>query len=88
MLARHSSAAAANDARKYSSDFIQNRNAAFHVIPCMAALKHVLRRLIRTPGFTITALVTLALGIGATTAVLRVMTNSLPGCFPGIPPVT
>ncbi len=39
----------------------------------MTALRHVLRRLLRTPGFTITALITLALGIGATTAVFSVI---------------
>ncbi len=43
----------------------------------MAPLKHVLRRLVRTPGFTATVLVTLALGIGATTAVFSVINTVL-----------
>jgi len=48
----------------------------------MADLKAALRRLRKTPGFTITAVITLALGIGATTAIFtlvhQVMLKSLP----------
>jgi predicted permease len=43
----------------------------------MAALKHMLRRLARTPGFAATALITLALGIGATTAIFSVINTIL-----------
>ncbi|HEY4361351.1 MAG TPA: ABC transporter permease [Bryobacteraceae bacterium] len=43
----------------------------------MRPLKHVLRRLKRTPMFTAIALVTLALGIGATTAIFSVVEGVL-----------
>src|SRR5215470_10505935 len=48
----------------------------------MADLKEAIRRLRKAPGFTTTAVVTLALGIGATTAIFtlvhQVMLKSLP----------
>jgi putative ABC transport system permease protein len=48
----------------------------------MTDLKEALRRLRKTPGFTLTAVITLALGIGATTAIFtlvhQVMLKSLP----------
>ncbi|MBS1811953.1 MAG: ABC transporter permease [Acidobacteria bacterium] len=48
----------------------------------MTDLKEALRRLRKTPGFTMTAVITLALGIGATTAIFtlvhQVMLKSLP----------
>jgi putative ABC transport system permease protein len=52
----------------------------------MRDLKEALRRLRKTPGFTATAVVTLALGIGATTAIFtlvhQVMLKSLPVAKP------
>ena len=43
----------------------------------MGSLKHVLRRLVQTPGFTGTVLLTLALGIGATTSIFSVINSVL-----------
>jgi hypothetical protein len=43
----------------------------------MGSLKHVLRRLAQTPGFTGTVLLTLALGIGATTSIFSVINSVL-----------
>ncbi len=40
-------------------------------------LKHVLRRLMRSPMFTVVTLVTLAIGIGANTAVFSVINGVL-----------
>jgi predicted permease len=40
---------------------------------CMRDLKHAFRSLLASPGFTITAIVTLALGVGANSAVFSVM---------------
>ncbi len=43
----------------------------------LADLKHVCRRLMRSPGFTITVVLTLAIGIGANTAVFSVLNSVL-----------
>src|SRR5262252_3418477 len=52
----------------------------------MADLKEAFRRLRKAPGFTTTAVITLALGIGATTAIFtlahQVMLKSLPVAKP------
>ena len=43
----------------------------------LADLKHVFRRLGRSPGFAITVVLTLAIGIGANTAVFSVLNSVL-----------
>ena len=45
-------------------------------------LKFSLRQLLKSPGFTITAVISLALGIGATTAVFSVIYAALMNPFP------
>jgi len=40
-------------------------------------VRHAIRSLYRTPGFTAAALLTLALGIGATTAILTMVNAAL-----------
>ena len=45
-------------------------------------LRYSLRQLIKSPGLTLTALVSLALGIGATTAVFRVIYAALVDPYP------
>src|SRR5689334_24612598 len=53
----------------------------------LADFREALRRIRKTPGFTATALITLAMGIGATTAIFtlvhQVMLKSLPVTKPG-----
>ena len=44
---------------------------------CVVDLKHVCRRLRRSPGFAITVVLTLAIGIGANTAVFSVLNSVL-----------
>ena len=45
-------------------------------------LRYSLRQLIRSPGFTLTAVISLALGIGATTAVFSVIYAALMNPYP------
>jgi hypothetical protein len=45
-------------------------------------LRYSLRQRIESPGFTLTAMISLALGIGATTAVFRVIYAGLPNDGP------
>ena len=45
-------------------------------------LKFSLRQLLKSPGFTITAVISLALGIGATTAVFSVIYAALMNPYP------
>jgi hypothetical protein len=40
-------------------------------------LRHSFRRLVRTPGFTLTAILTLALGIGANTSIFSTVSALL-----------
>src|SRR5258705_5872359 len=46
-------------------------------------IRHVLRGLVRDPGFTVVAVLTLALGIGATTAVFSFTTAIMSARIPG-----
>ena len=45
-------------------------------------LRYSLRQLIKSPGFTLTAVISLALGIGATTAVFSVIYAALMNPYP------
>ncbi len=69
---------------------IRERPAEAHTAPALDRIwrdvRHAVRQLGRSPGFTATAVVTLALGIGATTAIFtlvqQVMLRSLPVAQP------
>jgi hypothetical protein len=45
-------------------------------------LRYSLRQLIKSPGFTLTAVISLALGVGATTAVFSVIYAALVNPYP------
>ena len=45
--------------------------------PVVTEIQHVARRLLRSPGFTAISVFTLALGIGATTAIFSVVNGVL-----------
>ena len=53
------------------------RHSDFVVFPMIADLKYALRSLGKRPGFSVTAILTLALGIGASTAIFSVLDATL-----------
>ena len=50
-------------------------------------LRYSFRQLVKMPGFTLTAILSLALGIGATTAVLSVVYAIVVNPYPYAPPI-